>query len=145
MFLGELANLFLTAERKEAILACSSFSGNEIKISLIIPALRFFCPPSLLKSWILYNDSLSFENEFCLKPILSLIAAQAWLVVASIPKIATFPRVIPWPYIAIKIVSLGKSFADELSKPTWVINSSAWLITLKSTRLVVTQGISPFQ
>src|SRR3954467_7545369 len=74
---------------------------------------------------------------------MGVMAAQAWLVAASIPRIATLPRVTPCPYIAISSVPVGKIFAEEFSSPAGVIFSSVAVMVEYLISVVFTHGIIP--
>ena len=55
------------------------------------------------------------------------------------------PRVFPSPYNAISTVRFGNNFADELDRPTSLMNSLVVSMTLESMIDVVTHGTSPSQ
>lgn len=69
-------------------------------------------------------------------------AQQAWLVVASIFNIPTFPIVAP--YIAIKTDPIGFNLTDVSFNANSVINSGISVIIPLFKSPVFNQGIDPF-
>src|ERR1017187_6689562 len=132
--------------KSEVIRATSVRGGSQTSTAPIIPRFRLGCTPPLacrrMRSYAEVSASFAYPL-YSLHSARTWMAASAWLMVALIRSSATFPRVLPSPYMAISRVPGEYTLKVVFFSATSVTRSCGLSTNGRLTAGLVTHGIEP--